>query len=158
LVDGDPLKDAMERGRFAVSRAGSIVLALARAVAHIHAHGVVHRDLKPGNVLLRFSDGAPVLIDFRLAALEGAARLTASGDILGTPAYMSPEQALGIRAEIDARTDVHALGAILFELLTGSMPFQGATTVDLLRAIASGPRPSARAVRPEVDAELDGIV
>jgi eukaryotic-like serine/threonine-protein kinase len=123
-VPGETLRAALERRkRFPVAEAVAVASALADALAHCHAHGVVHRDLKPDNVVLRGPE-MPVLIDFGAALVEGARRLTFasfSGE-LGTPEYMAPEQVRGGRG--DARTDIHGLGTVTYELLTGSAPFE----------------------------------
>jgi serine/threonine protein kinase len=120
-------------------RAARIVAALARAVHAAHERGLLHRDLKPSNVILR-SDGRPVLIDFGLAVHEESATLTESGDLLGTPHYMAPEQALGRRAEV--RTDVYGLGAVLYELASLHPPHAGRDALEVLEQIRR------RAIRP----------
>ena len=107
---------AAQRGPLPPTRAATLLAAVAEATAAAHAAGIVHRDIKPANVLLR-ADGSPVLVDFGLASLADEAGLTASGDLLGTPRYMAPEQAAG--AVGDAQSDVYALGLVLHELLTG---------------------------------------
>src|SRR5262249_4456522 len=123
--------------------------AVARAVAHIHVNGVVHRDLKPSNVLLA-PDGRPVLADFGLALLddEEAERLTRSGAMLGTPLYMAPEQARGDRRAIGGWTDVHALGAVGFALLTKQSPFSGGSAPEVIAKVTERvPPPAPRAPR-----------
>src|SRR5438094_1426372 len=122
-VEGESLRDVLRRrGRLPVDEALAIARQIADALAYCHAHGVVHRDLKPENVILAAA-GRPVLIDFGSVLLDGARRLTFSGlsGELGTPEYMAPEQVQGKRG--DARTDVYALGTLLYELLTGQPPF-----------------------------------
>ena len=125
-VEGTPLRDVLRNRRcLPVPEAVGTAHALAEALAYCHARGVVHRDVKPDNVILT-PDGRPVLIDFGSVLLEGAKRLTFSGlsGELGTPEYMAPEQVQGKRG--DARTDIYALGTLLYELLTGEPPFPGA--------------------------------
>jgi len=123
LVDGVDLERALaERGPFRPADAARLVELAARGAAHAHAHGVLHRDLKPANVLLDRA-GTPKLMDFGLARLRGGERLTATGTLMGSPAYMAPEQADGRGA--DERTDVYGLGAVLYALLTGRAPFGG---------------------------------
>src|SRR5436853_537295 len=100
---------------------------------YAHQQGIVHRDLKPANVLLT-ADGTPKIADFGLAKRSQGQGLTQTGQVLGTPAYMAPEQALG-RSKGDPRMDVYALGAILYELLTGRPPFQGETPLDTLEQV-----------------------
>jgi serine/threonine-protein kinase len=158
LIEGETLKESLARGPLPVERAVEIGAALARAVAHAHAHGVLHRDLKPANVVVRAEDGSPVVMDFGLARLNDGDRLTRTGDAVGTPMFMSPEQALPGTGPIDERTDVHALGAILYELLTGRQAFLATNMVDVIGKIVDDRRPSARALRPEVDEALDSIV
>ena len=124
------------------------LIAVARGVDHAHAAGIVHRDLKPDNVLID-TDGTPKVVDFGLAktvstaAATGAAGLTADGQILGTPHYMSPEQARGIDA-ITAASDIYSLGGMLYSLLTGEPPHQGRSAAEVLLAVASDDRPSLR--------------
>jgi hypothetical protein len=135
LVEGPSLSRARRDGPLEPRRAAEIVRDLALAVAEVHANGILHRDLKPDNVILR-PDGVPVLLDFGLARDAGAQQLTRTGVVVGTPAYMSPEQAEGTRAvELDARTDVYSLGAMLFFLLAGTAPFEGATITQLIYAV-----------------------
>lgn len=128
---------------------------LARALAHAHAHGVVHRDLKPGNVMLDLPAGGVKLTDFGVAALVDASR-TRTGVVLGTPLYMAPEQLAG--ASADARSDLYALGVLLYELLAGERPHEHASLGELLRQVAQQPAPDLRALRPELDAEVAVLV
>jgi hypothetical protein len=156
LVDGDSLAKAVGRGPLAIDRALAIGEQLARALAHAHAHGIIHRDVKPSNVILR-PDGTPVLMDFGLAREEGSSALTRTGAFLGTAHYMAPEQVEHAR-ESDHRADIYSLGATLHELLTGAPPFEGATTMEILgkvTSVAAAP-PSLR--RPEVTHDVDTIV
>jgi serine/threonine protein kinase len=135
LVEGQTLTRARRDGPLDPKRAAAIVRDLALAVEVVHANGILHRDLKPDNVILR-PDGVPVLLDFGLARDASAQQLTRTGVVVGTPAYMSPEQAEGARAVmLDARTDVYSLGALLFFLLAGTAPFEGATITQLIYAV-----------------------
>ncbi|MBI3272945.1 MAG: protein kinase [Planctomycetes bacterium] len=132
---------------------------VARALGFAHAQGVVHRDVKPSNVLLD-AQGNPVLTDFGLARRFGeeAGHLTRSGAILGTPAYMAPEQASGHVRELGPASDVYALGAVLFEAFAGTPPFEPAEPLVLLGRIAKGPVPSIARKRPDLHRDLSTIV
>lgn len=138
-----------------------VVAALADALADLHAHGVVHRDVKPANIIMtdRVEGWTPVLVDFGLALSEafdggvGAKR----GDIAGTPNFMSPEQASGGGHRIDGRTDIYALGVVLYRMLSGKLPFQGANLTELLtEVIEDEPRPP-RQFAPHLPRELEQI-
>src|SRR5262249_680141 len=122
--------------------AAALVVTLAEAVSAAHQGGILHRDLKPANVLLT-PDGTPKISDFGLARrLESGERLTQSGAIVGTPSYMAPEQARGRTPALGPPVDIYALGAILYELLTGRPPFQGETAADtVLQVISQEPVP-----------------
>ena len=135
FVDGPTLAQAVAERAIEPDAAAALVAALADALAYAHACGVIHRDIKPGNVLMRGGE-SPVLTDFGLAQLaEADAALTREGEILGTPAYMPPEQARGDVAAIDERSDVYSLGVVLFELLSGRPPFEGTTSASVLYAV-----------------------
>ncbi|MGE0706754.1 MAG: serine/threonine-protein kinase [Planctomycetota bacterium] len=137
LIDGEPLSERLyQDGVLPIVEAVSIVEKTARAAHHVHQQGVVHRDLKPANILIR-PDGQPVIIDFGLArdALGIDPRITESGIWLGTPAYISPEQALGEASRVNARADVYSLGAVLYELLTGLPPFGVGSPRAIFRAL-----------------------
>jgi serine/threonine protein kinase len=124
LIEGESLATAIPRFVRDKRRAVELVAQLASAVHHAHLRGILHRDLKPGNVLLDKS-GAPHISDFGLARqVEGGSELTRTGAIIGTPSYMPPEQARGEKG-ITTASDIYSLGAILYELLTGQVPFQG---------------------------------
>ena len=130
---------------------------VADALAHVHAQGIVHRDVKPGNILID-EQGAPHLTDFGLAVdLQADCRLTQSGVALGTPTYMSPEQARGQQDKIDGRSDVFALGVVCYEALAGRAPFVGASVMDtLLRVVQDRPLPLRRRA-PKVPAWLEAV-
>ncbi|MGE4142513.1 MAG: protein kinase [Planctomycetota bacterium] len=151
LATGD-LADLLRRGPLEPARAVSLIAALARGLAAAHAAGIVHRDLKPANVLFD-EGGRPMLADFGLARLVDRQSLTQSGTLVGTPSYMSPEQALGERG--DERSDVYGLGAVLYHALTGRPPFDARTVLALLDQILhQAPEPPARrapAISPWLD-------
>jgi predicted Ser/Thr protein kinase len=157
LVEGQDLSQLLEDGPLPVDRALELAEGIARALSQVHAAGITHRDLKPANVLVRAQDGAAVLTDFGLAKDEEVAEgLTKTGQIVGTVFYMSPEQAAGAR--VGPPTDVHALGAVLFEMLTGSPPFDGEEALFVLRQIAAAPPPAVRKRRPDAPAVLEVLL
>jgi len=146
-------------GRLPVFEALPIVRQLARALAAAHAAGITHRDLKPENVFLTFDEdglATPKLLDFgiaKLKGLSGSVHKTRSGAPMGTPLYMSPEQVYG--REIDHRSDIYSLGILIFEVLTGSTPFDGDSVMDVLTAQTTAKAPSLRSIVPDLPAELD---
>jgi serine/threonine-protein kinase len=156
LVEGGSLAEQIQ-GVPQPARQAALVAALAEAVQAAHESGIVHRDLKPGNILLT-RDGTPKVTDFGLARrLEGNGGLTLSGVPLGTPSYMAPEQARGEKKGIGPATDVYALGAILYELLTGRPPFCADTAAATLQQVmAEEPVPPAR-LNPKVPRDLETI-
>jgi hypothetical protein len=160
LVDGETLGARLARPpRPAPAEAARVLAEVADALAYAHARGVVHRDVKPDNILLDRESGRAVVTDFGIArAAEADERLTATGAALGTPAYMSPEQAMG-EQELDGRSDQYALGVVGYQLLTGVLPFQasGATAM-LMKHVGEAPRPvreRAPAVPPALAAAIE---
>jgi WD40 repeat protein len=147
----------------APAEAARLGVRLAQAVQAAHEHGVIHRDLKPGNVLLgsgpetSLGESAPKITDFGLAKRTDVAGMTASGAVVGTPSYMAPEQAAGDKKEVGPAADVYALGAILYELLTGRPPFLGATTMDTLMQVLSVDPVPLRRLQPQVPRDLETI-
>jgi len=158
LAAGEPL-DAVARreGALEPRRAAALVRDLAEAVEAAHQRGVLHRDLKPANVIVDEETGQPRLLDFGLSAVVGADRITRSGVAMGTPSYMSPELATGRHDQVDARTDVYALGATLYHLLTGRPPFESSTLESTAEAVVRRPPPPIREVRGDVDPALEAV-
>jgi tRNA A-37 threonylcarbamoyl transferase component Bud32 len=159
LVDGPSLKTVLQQRDkpLAPEEAVRLVAALADALEHAHQQGVVHRDVKPSNVLLR--DGrldSPVLTDFGVARMVEATVVTASGTTLGTPTYMAPEQGEGKPG--DGRSDVYALGVILYELLTGRPPFDAESPYALILRHIHTPPPSPRTLRPALSSALEAVI
>jgi serine/threonine-protein kinase len=156
-VEGETLAALLEREhRLPLDRAIDYASQLASATAYAHEHGVVHRDIKPLNVLV--DGGRLVVTDFGIASLSGARRLTWQwfGDRLGTPDYMSPEQIQGKRG--DPRSDIFAIGVVLFEMLTGRVPWLGASTVEVMNLHLTAPVPATRDLGAEVPPVVEGIV
>jgi eukaryotic-like serine/threonine-protein kinase len=156
-IEGQSLAERIRQQPIDVPTAVRLVATVARAVEHLHQQGIIHRDLKPSNILLD-SDGQPYVTDFGLAKVFiGASDMTATGVIAGTPSYMAPEQASGHRAEISPATDVYSLGAILYELLTGSPPFREETAMDTLMAVLGSDPAMPRTLNPRIPRGLELI-
>jgi serine/threonine protein kinase len=146
-----------ERGRPSVTAAVRIAREMASGLAAAHARGLLHRDIKPGNVFLESPRGRVKLLDFGLAtSASGDGRLTEPGMVVGTPAYMSPEQARGL--PLDARADLFSLGAVMYHLTTGRMPFQGPDTLAVLTALAVDTPSPVRDANPRVTARLEDLI
>jgi serine/threonine protein kinase len=160
-IEGETLAARLRRaGPPPIPEALALVRAVARAMAEAHDRGIVHRDLKPANIIID-RRGQPVVMDFGLALRATATddlRLTLSGVAMGTPAYMPPEQAGGDHDAIGPPADVYALGIILYELVTGRVPFQGKTFGKLLAQIERDPPPVPSALNPAIDAALEAIL
>ncbi len=158
FVDGTLLREYLrQHAPLPVDEAIRIAVQLADALQYCHEHGVVHRDLKPENILIE-ADGTVKLVDFGIALLEGARRLTfrrlTSG--FGTPDYMAPEQVQGDRG--DARTDVYALGVMLYEMLTGDVPYHGDSPLAVMSQRVTTDAPLLRRSRPDLPPQLEAIV
>jgi serine/threonine-protein kinase len=158
-VPGGTLESGLASGPLPIDRVLQLGAAIADALAAAHRHGVLHRDLKPGNVVLT-GDGHPKILDFGIAVLltgnKATGRMTQVGTFVGSLPYMSPEQLFG-EAD-DARTDVYALGVVLFEMLTGQRPFVKERPEALMFAIINTSPPSARSLRPDIPPELDVLI
>lgn len=157
FVAGRPLTDFTRPNRrlLAAVTSAKIVRRLASALSRVHASGVVHRDVKPSNIRVN-AKHEPVLLDFGLAIQEGDSRLTRAGALLGSPSYMSPEQARSDLASIGPRTDIYGLGTVLYELLTGRPPFEGAVALVLMRVLSELPQ-RVDEISPGVDQDLCNI-
>lgn len=161
-VEGGSLKQKLRRGPLAPRQAAQMVEALAQAMHCAHQRGILHRDLKPANILLA-TDGTPKVTDFGLAKHSGTSLwltmgpLTQTGDILGTPCYMAPEQAAGRVHDLGPPCDIYALGAILYELLTGHVPFEGSTTMEILHKVIDEEPPPLSRWQPHLPRDLQVI-
>jgi WD40 repeat protein/tRNA A-37 threonylcarbamoyl transferase component Bud32 len=157
FVEGGSLATKIGAQPLPAGVAARLVEDLARGMHHAHGKGLLHRDLKPANVLLT-ADGTPKIADFGLAKkLEADSGLTQTGAIMGTPSYMAPEQAEGRTRDIGPRTDVCALGAILYECLTGRPPFRGSTTLETLEQVRLAEPVPVRQLQPRVPRDLETI-
>jgi len=158
FVEGQLLRAYItEHAPLQVDEALSIARQLAQAIGYLHANGVYHRDLKPENIIIG-RDGLVHIIDFGSALMEGSRRVTwrYGSNALGTPDYMAPEQIQGKRG--DARTDVYALGIILYEMLTGTVPFQGDNALSVMNQHLTSTPESPRKLRPSIPPEVEAIV
>jgi hypothetical protein len=156
-VPGEPLRILLGSGPLPIAQVVTIGAQLARALAAAHTLGVIHRDIKPENVV-KTPSGVVKILDFGLARVEGSARpkLTQAGVIVGTPAYMAPEQVLG--QHVDFRTDLFAFGVLIYELASGLNPFVAKTVTETLARIVDGTPSVLSTVRPDIPSELDRIV
>lgn len=157
FVEGGQLDEVGKREPMPIRRAVELMAKVARIVHYAHEHGILHRDIKPGNILLD-AKGEPHLTDFGLARLvESESSVTHTLDVLGTPSYMAPEQAVGNNAAISKVTDVYGLGAVLYQLLTGQPPFAGGTTYETIKLLLDTEPRQPRLLNPKVDRDLSTI-
>src|SRR5256886_3683419 len=157
LVEGGQLDAVAKRELIPIRHAAQLIAKLARTVSYAHEHGILHRDIKPGNILLD-AKGEPHLTDFGLARLvETESTVTRTLEVLGTPSYMAPEQAVGSNAAIGSVTDVYGLGAVLYQLLTGQPPFAGGTTYETIKLLLDTKPRQPRLLNPKIDRDLSTI-
>jgi eukaryotic-like serine/threonine-protein kinase len=150
-VEGETLADALKRGRIAPERVAAIVRDVGAALDHAHGHGVVHRDVKPGNILLR-DDGVTKVVDLGIATAANLTRITASGTVLGTAAYMAPEQLEG--GDAGPKVDVYALATVVYEALAGKKARGGRTPMEIAHRVATEAPPDLRGDWPEAPAAV----
>ena len=154
FVEGGQLDEVVRREAMPIRQATELLVKIARTVQFAHEHGILHRDIKPGNILLD-RNGEPHLTDFGLARLtEQESTVTNSFDVLGTPSYMAPEQAAGHAKQLTVATDVYSLGAVFYHMLTGQPPFAGGTTYETIRLVMETEPRNPRLWNPEVDVDL----
>jgi TolB-like protein/tRNA A-37 threonylcarbamoyl transferase component Bud32/Flp pilus assembly protein TadD len=157
FFEGDCLDDVIDRGSMSVREAAELMAKIARTVHYAHEHGILHRDIKPGNILLD-ANAEPHLTDFGLARLvEQGSTVTGSMEIMGTPSYMAPEQAIGNNAAVGRATDVYGLGAVLYELLTGHPPFSGGTPYETIHLLLDSEPRQPRLLNRKVDRDLSAV-
>ncbi len=157
LVEGGQLDAVAKREPMSIRHAAELIAKLARTVSYAHEHGILHRDIKPGNILLD-TKGQPHLTDFGLARLvETESTVTRTMEVLGTPSYMAPEQAAGNNAGATSATDIYGLGAVLYQLLAGHPPFAGGTTFETVRLVLDTEPRQPRLLNPKVDRDLATI-
>ena len=154
LVEGGQLDEVVKHAPISIRQAAELVAKVARTVSYAHEHGILHRDIKPGNILLD-AKGEPHLTDFGLARLvESESTVTRTLEVLGTPSYMAPEQAAGNNTKVTGATDVYGLGAVLYQLLTGHPPFVGGTTYETIKLLLETEPRAPRLWNPKVDRDL----
>ena len=157
FVEGGQLDAVTKREPMPIRHAAELVAKVARTVHYAHEHGILHRDIKPGNILLD-QKGEPHLTDFGLARLvETESTVTRTLEVLGTPSYMAPEQAAGNNTHVSSATDVYGLGAVLYQLLTGQPPFAGGTTYETIRLLLDTEPRQPRVLNPKIDRDLSTI-
>jgi TolB-like protein/Flp pilus assembly protein TadD len=157
FVEGGQLDEVARREPISIRRAAELIAKVARTVHYAHQHGILHRDIKPGNILLD-GKGEPHLTDFGLVRLvETESTMTRTLDVLGTPSFMAPEQAMGNNAAVSSATDVYGLGAVLYQLLTGQPPFAGGATYETIKLLLDTEPRQPRLLNPKIDRDLSTI-
>ena len=157
FVEGGQLDEVVRRESMSTRQAAELIAKVARTVHYAHEHGILHRDIKPGNILLD-AKGEPHLTDFGLARLvESESSVTQTLDVLGTPSYMAPEQAVGNNAAVSSATDVYGLGGVLYQLLTGQPPFAGGATYETIKLLLDTEPKQPRLLNPKIDRDLSTI-
>lgn len=160
-IDGPPINDFCQHRDLDLAARVELFVKICDAVDHAHRQGIIHRDLKPNNLLVEErADGSfrPYVLDFGIAHEETSRELTVTGELIGTPGYMSPEQARADHLGLDHRSDIFSLGIVLFELVSGHRPFEGENAMDVLRQLIETDAPPLRQRRPDLPKELDRIV
>jgi TolB-like protein/Tfp pilus assembly protein PilF len=157
FVEGGQLDQVIKLTPMSIRQAAELIAKVARTVHYAHEHGILHRDIKPGNILVD-AKGEPLLTDFGLARLtEFESTITRTKEVMGTPSYMAPEQAVGNNAAVSSATDVYGLGAVLYQLLTGHPPFAGGTTYETIKLMLDTEPRQPRLLNPKVDRDLSTI-
>ena len=157
FIEGGHLDEVVQQTPMSIRQAVELITKVARTIHYAHEHGILHRDIKPGNILLD-QKGEPHLTDFGLARLvESESTVTRTLEVLGTPSYMAPEQAAGNNAAISGATDVYGLGAVLYQLLTGQPPFAGGTTYETIKLLLDTEPRQPRLLNPKIDRDLSTI-
>jgi TolB-like protein/Tfp pilus assembly protein PilF len=157
FIEGGQLDEVVKQTPMSIRQAVELITKVARTVHYAHEHGILHRDIKPGNILLD-QKGEPHLTDFGLARLvESESTVTRTMEVLGTPSYMAPEQAVGNNAAVSSVTDVYGLGAVLYQLLTGQPPFAGGTTYETIKLLLDTEPRQPRLLNPKIDRDLSTI-
>ena len=157
-IQGETLAERLLRGPMPPKQSAKILVEVAKAIDYAHSQGVLHRDLKPSNILIADEDNKPYVLDFGLARdVHAAESLTRTGSVIGTPAYMAPEQAAGKRGQVGPVSDVYSLGAILYHMLTGRPPFQAASPVDTVLMLLEQDPLTPRVLNRNADRQLEMV-
>src|SRR5215813_3809611 len=157
FIEGGQLDEVVKQTPMSIRQAAELIAKVARTVHYAHEHGILHRDIKPGNILLD-QKSEPHLTDFGLARLvESESTVTRTLEVLGTPSYVAPEQAVGNNEAVSSVTDVYGLGAVLYQLLTGQPPFAGGTTYETIKLLLDTEPRQPRLLNPRIDRDLSTI-